>query len=72
MVGLAGQPLGEMGRVLADPQRIRRIRGALLREILHGLDRGPVVGAPQQAGVQRDGGHFQSTTLTCGSDVKAR
>ncbi|MNW08412.1 hypothetical protein D3C71_2051900 [compost metagenome] len=71
MIRLASQALGEMRRMLADPQRIGRVCRALLREVLHRLDRGLVVGAAQQPRVQRDGGHVQSTTLTWGSEVKA-
>ena len=74
MLGLAGQPLGKGGRVLAQPQRIGRVRPTRCGHALHGSDGAGVIHPAKKANVQgsRSAGLHQSTTLTLGWPVRAR
>ena len=53
MAGQAGNALRESGRMLTHPQLIGRLRRTLGSELLHGLQRGRVIGLAKKAGVHR-------------------
>ncbi len=64
---LARQPLGEDGRVLAEPEFVFGRSRAGGREVLHRLVRGQVIHPPQHPHL-----HGYSTTFTIGCEVSAR